>query len=182
MENDHMKSCSVCGCTNDESSQYCGNCGAVLSNLNQMQPEQPLPEKPAEVFPNVIDSLEKKPSSVSMGAFVGLIFLFLLPVVGVIAAIICAFFVKKNEIIRNFARASLIVMGVTFLLQIVADIVIIYYISQIINQIVETVRNQFYNIESFVYTIENLLGTLNTITDQFGIFNTITEQFGIPLG
>ena len=72
-----MNSCSVCGCAYNESEQYCRNCGALVAKLDKSRTEISITEKPADISPSVNNTTSSKP--VSMGQFIGLIFLFLLP-------------------------------------------------------------------------------------------------------
>ncbi len=97
---------------------------------------------------------------VSTGAYVGLMLLFALPIIGFIACLIMAFAVK-NKNIKNYARATLIWMIITFV------------ILAVIGALIAVLANA---IGGF---IEQIMGdTFSQFEDVFGQFGDISEQLG----
>lgn len=73
----------------------------------QQQQQTYRPPAPQPVAPQPVSSVAPTNKVVGTGTFFGLMFLFALPIVGLIACIIMAF-APKNKNIKNYARAMLI--------------------------------------------------------------------------
>lgn len=93
------KLCGRCGVQQDDAVRFCTNCGASFeANLNTVPYQQ-----------------EETKKSLSIWTYVGLLFLFSIPCIGLIAAIVFAV-APKNESLKTFARGYLIFMVIAAIL------------------------------------------------------------------
>ena len=184
------KFCSECGKEIDAGVSFCSECGKAVNenvmpetegntslentpavNTVEEQPEevkqpdtslQPVTVQPADVTPASADT------TVGMGVYFGLIVLFAIPVIGLIACIIMCF-AAKNKSIKNYARAKLIwliigivVCAILFAITYIAINTLTDYIKQITN-------GQFGDILDFIKQfgeMKDSLDGLGNITDQ----------------
>ena len=144
-----MHTCPSCDHVLQDNDLFCRHCGT------QRPAEQGIP-----AVNNTIPSVDTKTSGsdVSMATFVGLILLFMIPVVGLIAAVVLSFFVKKNETIVNFSRAALIVIAVMTILQYIFLQLLASLISFIINQVFAGVAGQLSTMEPTISAITQIIG------------------------
>lgn len=144
-----MHTCPSCDHVLQDTDLFCRHCGT------QRPAEQGVP-----AVNNAIPSVDTKTSGsdVSMATFVGLILLFMIPVVGLIAAVVLSFFVKKNETIVNFSRAALIVIAVMTILQYIFLQLLASLISFIINQVFAGVAGQLSTMEPTISAITQIIG------------------------
>ncbi len=148
-----MHICPSCGASLNEGDSFCQSCGTPRPEAGwRMTADASLPSVSA---PSVPAAPSAKP--VSMGAFIGLLLLFLIPVVGVIAAFIFAFFVKKNETVSNFARAVLVIMGVTAVLMLVCGWLFSLVLSFALKQTFVSLSQQMAVFEPTFSTLEELI-------------------------
>lgn len=143
-----MQACPSCNHVLQDNDRFCRNCGAPRPA------EQSAP--PVNIPPASANANASK-SDVSMAAFIGLILLFMIPVVGFIAAIVLSFFVKKNETIVNFSRAALIIIVVMALLQYLLLQTLASLIGFIVNRMFADVVNQMSVIEPTITSIADIL-------------------------
>ncbi len=73
---------------------------------------------------------ETRYEPLSVGAFIGIAFLMMIPIVNIILLIVWACGGAKNPNTRNYARASLIMMVVYIILSIILGMLIVNYISR----------------------------------------------------
>ncbi|MBQ2766275.1 MAG: zinc ribbon domain-containing protein [Clostridia bacterium] len=111
-----MVYCCKCGVQNDENNKVCTACGAELvkpepaasASQNVNTQEKSYYSDPA---PSRDVSYENK-GEISTLAFIGLFILFMIPVVGLVFAIVWACNGTTNKTLVNFSRASLVVMAI----------------------------------------------------------------------
>ena len=135
----------------------------VQSNPTQQTYSQPQ----ASCEPSAPDPANKV---VSTGTYFGLMFLFSLPIIGLIACIIMAF-VPKNKNLKNYARAmliwtviALVVAGLLFaLFSVLAGSVMSYFEQFTQGGDSGGLFNQFNEFNEF----ENTMSDLGNITQQF---------------
>ncbi len=73
---------------------------------------------------------ETRYEPLSVGAFIGIAFLMMIPIVNLVLLIVWACGGAKNPNTRNYARASLIMMVVYIILSIILGMLIVNYISR----------------------------------------------------
>ncbi len=100
-----MKICTNCGSQSPDHFTQCPNCGA------QMVQGMPQPAQTASYIP---PAYQQEPTTTFWG-WIGWLLLSLIPFVGVIIAMTTA----KDPSVRNYAKASLIMYAVAFVLGIV---------------------------------------------------------------
>lgn len=109
-----------CGCENSDNALHCENCGEKLAFQKQeVNPYQNTPyggqygtyQAPPQYYqPNV-----QTEQPVSIGAWIGLLFLFSIPFVNLITyiVILCA---SQNKTLKNLVLAQFVVIGIVFVL------------------------------------------------------------------
>ena len=151
-----MCTCPSCGFPLESSERFCRNCGAPAPEVDRSEAEK----TPIAPDNGGSEALHSSAKPVSMGAFIGLLLLFLIPVVGVIAAIVFAFFAKKNQTVSNFARAVLVIMGVAAVLMLVGGWFLSLLISFVFRQAVAGLSHQLAAFEPTISTLEELIRLL----------------------
>jgi len=117
-----MVYCSKCGVQNDENNNVCTACGAELvkPEVNDIPVNEPNDSYYAQSEP----ASESK-GEISTLAFIGIFILFMIPVVGLVFAIVWACNGTSNKTLVNFSRASLVVMAVCAVIAVIAVIFLI---------------------------------------------------------
>lgn len=126
-----MQACPFCDHVLQDNDRFCRHCGAAR------QAEQ---SSPAVNVTLPSDNAQK--ADVSMAKFIGLIFLFMIPGVGLIAAIVLSFFAKQNETVVNFSRAALVIIILTAIIQYLLLQVLASVLTFVVNQIFSGVISQ----------------------------------------
>lgn len=160
-----MAFCSRCGAEAAKNNKFCTACGAALTqpqpepetveqniNTEQQTPNKMFtaettnmgydyqPYETPNTTPPPFSSFEpipvpKKKADVSVGMFIGIFLLFSIPLAGLIVAIAWACRATKNETLVNYARAWLIMMGVSFVIALILGIAISAIIAANLNNI-----------------------------------------------
>jgi len=116
--------CPNCGTQNDDSNQYCTNCNEQLkaSQGNQQQQHHTYMPPPSPVYAQPTEE------PVSVGFWIGIFCINLIPCVGslvyIIMMFVWAFGDTKKKSLRNFARAQLILMAIVLVLAIVISVMV----------------------------------------------------------
>ena len=137
------KFCTECGSEIRNGIAFCTNCGAKVEQgiptpqvMPEMQPStRPVPQPAAPPVPQYTPAPQAKAEipadkTVSTGTFIGLMFLFSLPILGWLICLIIAF-ASKNKNIKHFARAMLIWL----IIALVVGVLIGLAINALINSI-----------------------------------------------
>lgn len=165
--------CKKCGQELEEGTKFCMACGEKVEMESIPQPvqpqPQPRPQQPVQPQPQPRPQQPVKPDKttkvVGMGAYFGMILLFSIPIVGLIACLIMAF-APKNKNIKNFSRAML----VWLLIGIVIGGIVIALIVQTVKSITNTVSEYIESLGS----VTEILDSLNEVGD----FTQSLETFG----
>ena len=115
-----MKNCPNCNAINNDASVFCETCGAALPQ--QAAPQYRAPQYNAPIFPQFNENmLPPEYEPVSVGAYIGYMILFAIPVVGFIMMLVTAFGSGKKSL-KNFARAYLIVQIIAIVIGIISGV------------------------------------------------------------
>ena len=134
------KFCTSCGSPLQDGDLICQNCGASAMEAPAAT-AQPAPMTVPYTPPQTA-KLNGEPTdeTVSLWAYLGMIVLFLLPCVGLIAAIVMSF-VPKNKNIKNFARAAVIWMVVLALLSCIVGVLVSALVAEAITAVVAGIND-----------------------------------------
>lgn len=118
----------MCGAKSSGNEKFCTSCGASFNanggqTIDNQQNIQNQPVYQQE------DKVVKGSSVVSTWMYIGLMILFSLPVAGLIVAIVFACGATSNENIKNYSRAVLIMMLISFVLSMILAIVFVFLIQ-----------------------------------------------------
>lgn len=130
--------CTQCGTANDETNNYCINCQSQLRKIQKEVVAQPVQTSSNYNRPNNSNNntaqtnynnqykqqLEKP---VTMGTWIGLMLLSIVPFGGIIALIIALS--SQNQSLKNYGKAMLVIMGIGFVLAILAIIVVAVFVD-----------------------------------------------------
>jgi len=125
MTNNH---CTECGASLKPDEKFCTECGAQVSDT-------PQPNVPINIRQPVSDIRNRVISTIE---WIGIFLLTMIPIINIIVLIVWAMSAKCRLSLRNYARAMLIIMIVSFILGIIAGIVFAGIIRYIFEQIRES--------------------------------------------
>ena len=123
-----------CGCENSDSALHCENCGERLGvEVKEYAPYQNNPyqntsyenqygtyQTPPQYYQPYYNTQEEQP--VSIGAWVGLLFLFAIPFVNLITYIVILC-VSRNKTLKNLVLAQFIVIGIAVVISLLLILV-----------------------------------------------------------
>ena len=133
-----MAFCIECGANVPDGISFCTECGKPMRDAQPSvpalspvytqppapitPPAQPEPQPPVGIPPRLVDTPKETQKSGSpvlgVGAYIGFIILFAIPVIGWIVCIIMSF-TAKNLNARNFARATLVFIIIGIVLTVI---------------------------------------------------------------
>jgi len=133
-----MQICSQCNRDVPDNVKFCPSCGTKIEQTDAQAPtQQPTPQytqptpqyaQPAPQYAQPAPQYTTQPPTEQSGvlstiAWIGVLILGAIPVVGLIVYIIWAFANLNNKNLRNFARAILILWIITFVSALIAGII-----------------------------------------------------------
>ena len=110
-----------------------------------------------------------------MWAYLGLIVLFSIPLVGLIAAIVMSF-VPENKNLKNFARANLILAIVSFMIAVLVIVGIVSFINNVMDAIREMTEGEISNWNDIMRNFDNLEEILDEINDNREIISEASNS------
>lgn len=184
--------CEFCGNENTVSAEYCVVCGKQLpkqviqnnepaqpqNNFVQQQPPvytQPPVHTQPPVYEQPVHYGAEGNGVVSMWAYLGLIVLFSIPLVGLIAAIVMSF-VPENKNLKNFARANLILAIVSFMIAVLVIVGIVSFINNVMDAIREMTEGEISNWNDIMRNFDNLEEILDEINDNREIISEASNS------
>lgn len=130
--------CSQCGKNNPDDARFCDGCGNTLqaAPINQGYAPPPPPPPPPQYQqsyqqPGYTPAVDNSPLSV--GQYIGMYLIQLIPVVGFILLLVWAFSADTNLNKKNWAKAMLIIMLIGIALTIVISIAMGGMIAALLN-------------------------------------------------
>ncbi|NLW10643.1 MAG: zinc ribbon domain-containing protein [Clostridiaceae bacterium] len=123
--------CSQCGKNNPDDARFCDGCGNTLqaAPVNQGYTAPPPPPPPQYQQPQYQQSYQQSGytpavdnSPLSVGQYIGMYLLQIIPVVGFILLLVWAFSGDTNINKKNWARAMLIIMLIGIVLAIIFSV------------------------------------------------------------
>lgn len=168
--------CGFCGNENADNAEYCTVCGKqlpkqVTQNNETAQPQNNFVQQQPPVYtqPPVYEQPVHYGSEgngiVSMWAYLGLIVLFSIPLVGLIAAIVMSF-VPENKNLKNFARANLVLAIISFMIAVLVIVGIVSLINNAMDSIREMTEGEISNWNDIMRNFDKLEEILNEINDN----------------
>ena len=132
------KFCTSCGAELPENAAVCAQCGAPTEAASAAQPAQPAPMTvPATA---TVNGEPTEAAPLSVWACLGLLALFMLPCIGLIAAIVLSF-APKSKAINNFARAAVIWIVVVSILAGIGAMIVSAIVAEAIGAVVSGIEN-----------------------------------------
>lgn len=136
--------CSQCGKNNPDDARFCDGCGNTLQaapiNQGYAPPPPPPPPPPQYQQPQYQQSYQQPGytpavdnSPLSVGQYIGMYLIQLIPVVGFILLLVWAFSADTNLNKKNWAKAMLIIMLIGIALTIVISIAMGGMIAALLN-------------------------------------------------
>lgn len=134
--------CSQCGKNNPDDARFCDGCGNTLqaAPVNQGYTAPPPPPPPQYQQPQYQQSYQQPGytpavdnSPLSVGQYIGMYLIQLIPVVGFILLLVWAFSADTNLNKKNWAKAMLIIMLIGIALTIVISIAMGGMIAALLN-------------------------------------------------
>lgn len=132
--------CSQCGKNNPDDARFCDGCGNTLQAASINQGYAPPPPPPQYQQPQYQQSYQQPGytpavdnSPLSVGQYIGMYLIQLIPVVGFILLLVWAFSADTNLNKKNWAKAMLIIMLIGIVLTIVISIAMGGMIAALLN-------------------------------------------------
>lgn len=134
--------CSQCGKNNPDDARFCDGCGNTLqaAPVNQGYTAPPPPPPPQYQQPQYQQSYQQPGytpavdnSPLSVGQYIGMYLIQLIPIVGFILLLVWAFSADTNLNKKNWAKAMLIIMLIGIALTIVISIAMGGMIAALLN-------------------------------------------------
>ncbi len=132
--------CSQCGKNNPDDARFCDGCGNTLQAAPINQGYAPPPPPPQYQQPQYQQSYQQPGytpavdnSPLSVGQYIGMYLIQLIPVVGFILLLVWAFSADTNLNKKNWAKAMLIIMLIGIALTIVISIAMGGMIAALLN-------------------------------------------------
>ncbi len=159
------KYCTGCGRQIKEGVTFCTECGTKVPAESLDETIRPVHTGNAQSNTHTHHTSQRPEQSdhsdvISTGTYFGLMLLFAIPVIGIIACIVMAF-VPKNKNIRNFAKAMLIWLIIAAVIAGIVSVAVTLITNSLLKQINELSGEQFKN-----------------FGDVFGHMEELMEQFG----
>lgn len=136
--------CSRCGKNNPDDARFCDGCGNTLQSAPQNQGySAPVPPPPPQYQQPQYQQSVQQPgytpkvdnSTLSVGQYIGMHLLMLLPFVGFILLLVWAFSSDTNINKKNWARARLILWLITVVITVIATIILGKWIMSMLDSI-----------------------------------------------
>ena len=178
-----MAFCTECGANVPEDLKFCTGCGKPMGEtpaqpiqppppVQKAQPQQPAqqptqqpvqPKPPAEAA-NAAPPAGSQYAVVGVFNYIGLMLLFAIPIVGLIACLVMSFS-KTNINRRNYARANLIFAIIALIISIFLIISIVSALNTFIEYLKEVTDNQLGGLKDLFDGLNGLKDDLGGITD-----------------
>lgn len=144
-QNQNKIKCPSCGHEQPASSTFCGECGTKINdeaNTDSLSP--PYYQDDGGRFRPVYPNLSFD-SPLSLIDYIIMIFVFCIPVIGLITAIVWSVAPSINTNRRNFARASLILKVIGYILGTILMISLFTFFSQFYDEFMKEFNEVYYS-------------------------------------
>ena len=130
-----MAFCTGCGANIPDDLKFCTSCGKSAEQNQVASPPKPQAAAPP---PNVTPQKNANHAVMSVGAYIGTMLLFCIPLLGWLICLIMAF-AAKNLNRRNFARAMLVFLIIGIVISVICYFVFTWIWSNVIDYFNEVV-------------------------------------------
>ncbi len=134
-----MVFCSFCGVQVPDNVKFCTSCGKPVPPQNQQAPSQPVvsPQPQAQPYPPLPGS---KYEPVSIGGYIGMMLLMLIPIVNIILLLIWACGGCRKVSQANFARAMLLMLLIGTILVILFSLLFKFFLGDTLKSLWQEVE------------------------------------------
>ena len=147
--------CNVCGKELEDTAVFCTECG---TSVNQAPPAEPIRvyEMPGQTPPPYVQAtpeIDPACGIVGTGTYFGLMFLFVLPGIGLLfCSMFC--FIPKRRSLKNFARAMLIWSVIALVLAVLAAIAAKMALNAVVEYLNQAMGGDLTNLEGWLMEIQ----------------------------